>query len=533
MILERVSLSGAWRETESVSCSPSSARRRSPASRRRWTGRYAACRCSARPGGSPAPETAARCPGCPCGSPMPISTMLEIVQPRVLLGEQHLVQHLRRRQVPDLARDAWRRRRRSPSGSPPGRRCRRCFRGGSCISTDLDAVAVRQLPQVFDRAVQLRRPASGPTAGGAVRQHCSRSFSRRGLERFVISSKDVPPPCEPGEHLPAPKGRLPQGAEHVRELLLGHGFQISHASSLIPRHAADVKAVGPVALGPERDLAVRVLRRLRQGESCSRRKSGCSGQKRVRHLPRSPPAGWCRWSRAACPPGLHIPRLAFSRIAVCTTGRAKRSSSLLIADLRLFPDDAKALSRGRPRARCQRRPPTPPGRNARPATAVSMACQVPSRSAPTSMRRQLVFMEVAGHDPALVPHGRGAAEALAAGGGADIQHLFPTPKVHGLGDEDRGVILDLEMRPPGKRRAAVRSPLPRSLKLPGSRHPGRAACDALGLQARPAGPPAWFQDRVGLDGDGCRGVVRAAGSASASSRPTRLSSRCTSHLGWL
>ena len=107
MILERVSLSGAWRDTDSVSCSSSSASRPNAGPRgRRWRGRCAASRCSC-PSGlvDQLQRTAAPCRRLSSGSPMPMSTMLEMGRPESVWAEEHLVQHLRRRQVPDLAAD--------------------------------------------------------------------------------------------------------------------------------------------------------------------------------------------------------------------------------------------------------------------------------------------------------------------------------------------------------------------------------------------------------------------------------------------
>ena len=177
-------------------------------------------------------------------------------QPGVLLGEDHLVQHFRRRQVPHLASDG---------GGAEGAAHPAAHLGGDADGVSvvvlhehrLDAVAVRQLPQVLHGAVQLGDLLTGHRGRRQI-DSVSCSFSRRGLERLVISSKEVTPLVEPGKDLLAPEGRLPHAPSGSPSSPPGSWISNrSYMSSLCPLHAADVKAVGTVALGPEGELPLR------------------------------------------------------------------------------------------------------------------------------------------------------------------------------------------------------------------------------------------------------------------------------------
>ena len=224
------------------------------------------------------------------------------------------------------------------------------------------------------------------------------------------------------------------------------------------------------------------------------------GEKLVRHLAvllRQNGAGGVEQQ----PAGLHItPGVLQDRRLRHRQG--EELVRLLVADLRLLADDAKPRAGGvhedDVKGVFPLRAEGPPVQGRR-----LNGCQVKALRARLDPA-ELVLIEVAGHDPALVPHGHGAAEALAAGGGADVQHRFPAPKAHGLGDQGRRVVLDLEE--PRLKGAELRQ-VSRAPELEAPRQQPRRHPDALRLQRGPQGLRRG-QDRVGLDGDGRRGVVR-------------------------
>ena len=81
----------------------------------------------------------------------------------------------------------------------------------------LDAVAVRQLPQVFDGAVLLGHLLSGHLGHG---QDALRfQFVPQGLGEIRHLVKGPGAFMEPGEHLLSPEGRLPHGFQGLRHLL--------------------------------------------------------------------------------------------------------------------------------------------------------------------------------------------------------------------------------------------------------------------------------------------------------------------------
>ena len=139
-------------------------------------------------------------------------------QAGVFLGEQHLVQHLRRGQVPDLAGDG---------GGTEGAPHSAPHLGGDAHGVAvvvlhehcLDAVAVGQLPEVFDGPVQPGHLLAGHLGGGD--ETGLLQLFPQGLGEIGHPIEVRHPPVEPGEHLPAPEGRLPQGLEEGRHLRQG------------------------------------------------------------------------------------------------------------------------------------------------------------------------------------------------------------------------------------------------------------------------------------------------------------------------
>ena len=131
------------------------------------------------------------------------------------LGEQHLVQHLRRRQVPDLAGDGG-----GAEGAPhPAPHLGGDAHGVAVVvlhQHGLDAVAVRQLPQVFHGPVQLGHLLPGHLGDGE--DAGLPQLLPQGLGEVGHLVKGRGSPVEPGEHLLAPEGRLPQGLEEGRQL---------------------------------------------------------------------------------------------------------------------------------------------------------------------------------------------------------------------------------------------------------------------------------------------------------------------------
>ena len=81
MIFERVSLSGAWRETDSVSCKPSSERRRMPGTSPQVEREMCRIPMFMLSGGFTSSRKRITASKLSSGSPMPISTMFEIVSP--------------------------------------------------------------------------------------------------------------------------------------------------------------------------------------------------------------------------------------------------------------------------------------------------------------------------------------------------------------------------------------------------------------------------------------------------------------------
>ena len=150
----------------------------------------------------------------------------------VLPGENYLIQQLPRRQVPDLARDGGR-----AEGAPhPASHLRGDAHGvpvAVAHQDGLNAVAVRQLPEVFDGAVpggDLFPDRLGNGEGTGLLQ----PLPERGREIGHLV-KGRRPPAEPGEDLLPPEGGLSHFLKEGPQLREGHGFDIGHGSPQIRR----------------------------------------------------------------------------------------------------------------------------------------------------------------------------------------------------------------------------------------------------------------------------------------------------------
>ena len=90
----------------------------------------------------------------------------------------------------------------------------------------LDAVAVAQLPEVFDSAVEPGNLLAGD--GRRCNGKLLAELLPQGLGEVVHLRKVGRTLMEPGEHLLAAEGRLAHRAQRVGDLLLCHGFDIGH-----------------------------------------------------------------------------------------------------------------------------------------------------------------------------------------------------------------------------------------------------------------------------------------------------------------
>ena len=92
----------------------------------------------------------------------------------------------------------------------------------------LDAVAVRQLPEVFDRAVLGGDLLPGHRRNAQDTGRFQTLPQGQGQIGHLIKGANAP--AQPGEHLLSPKGGLPKPLEEVPQLREGHGFDIGHGS---------------------------------------------------------------------------------------------------------------------------------------------------------------------------------------------------------------------------------------------------------------------------------------------------------------
>ena len=154
------------------------------------------------------------------------------LQSGIQLGEEHLVQHLRGRQVPDLAGDG---------GSAEGAAHAAPYLGGDTHGVAvmvlhqnrLDTVAVGELPEVLGGAVQPGDLLALPPGHGQNTLFPEGLPQGGGEIGHLIEGGDAP--VEPGEHLLAPEAGLPQLLEVCGDLPLRHGFQIGHNGPHVSR----------------------------------------------------------------------------------------------------------------------------------------------------------------------------------------------------------------------------------------------------------------------------------------------------------
>ena len=144
----------------------------------------------------------------------------------VRLGEDHLLQHFSRRQVPDLAPQGG-----GAEGAPHAASHLAGNADGVAVAVAhehrLNAVAVVELPQVLDGAVRPGHlfPGRSQTAH-PVRP---RQLLPEGLRYVAHFIKGADAPVKPGKHLFPPEGWLPHVPQGRRQLLQGHGpYVYSH-----------------------------------------------------------------------------------------------------------------------------------------------------------------------------------------------------------------------------------------------------------------------------------------------------------------
>ena len=144
----------------------------------------------------------------------------------IQLGEQHLIQHLRGSQVTDLSGDG--------AGAEGAAHAAAHLRGdahGIAVvilhEHRLDTVAVRQLPQVLDGAVQTGLLLAGHGGGGDMER--LRQLLPQGTGQIAHLFKGGDAPVQPGKDLTAPEGGLSHFPQGMGQLLHRHGFDVSHA----------------------------------------------------------------------------------------------------------------------------------------------------------------------------------------------------------------------------------------------------------------------------------------------------------------
>ena len=153
---------------------------------------------------------------------------IRYLPPGIQLGKQHLIQHLRGAQIPHLTGDGAGAERTAHAAA----HLRRNAHGVAVVVLHqhrFDAVAVGQLPQVLDGAVQpglLLPRHRGRRDKAALRQLFPQWL---GKIRHVLKGRDAP--VQPCKDLLGAERRLPQLLEEAGKLLLGHGFDIGHKSS--------------------------------------------------------------------------------------------------------------------------------------------------------------------------------------------------------------------------------------------------------------------------------------------------------------
>ena len=215
MIRERVSLSGAWRDTDSVSCRSSSASR-VDARHHAAGGQADMPHADVQPVGMvhQLAESAARCPDCPAARRCPSARCWRSGSPESSWVNSTWSSISAGGQVPDLAGDG---------GGAEGAAHAAAHLGGDADGIAVvilhqhrfDAVAVRQLPQVFDGAVQpgFLLPGHGGRGDGDTPAPAA---ARRGLDRLLISSKERTPRCSQVNTCLPRKAGWPMSCQHPR-----------------------------------------------------------------------------------------------------------------------------------------------------------------------------------------------------------------------------------------------------------------------------------------------------------------------------
>ena len=223
-----------------------------------------------------------------------------------------------------------------------------------------------------------------------------------------------------------------------------------------------------MALGPEGQLPLRLPYRCRQGEAVPA-EIAVLRQESIRYLLvflRQNGAGGIHQHAA----GGHILGGVVQQRRL-DHRQGEQIVCLFVADVRLLPDDTQT---GAGSIHQHRVKPLRPFRTEHPAVSGGGGDggQVqPGRALLNSF--QLVFVEVAGDDLSFVLHGKGGAEGLAAGGGAEIQHLLPRLHAGDQGHQPGGGVLHQQFTLP---EGSQRGEIPGSGQFQTAGNPGVGGC---------------------------------------------------------
>ena len=146
----------------------------------------------------------------------------------IQLGEHHLIQHFRRPQIPHLSGDGAGTEGAAHTAAHLGRDAHRVAMV-VLHQHRLDAVAVRQFPQVLDGAVQPRLLFAGHHRRGDKTPLLQLFPQGLGEVGHLVEGGGAP--MQPRKDLLGAERRLSQLFQKLGELLLGHGFDIGHKSS--------------------------------------------------------------------------------------------------------------------------------------------------------------------------------------------------------------------------------------------------------------------------------------------------------------
>ena len=151
-------------------------------------------------------------------------------QAAVRPGKQHLLQHLPRRQVPDLPPKGG-----GAEGAPYAAAHLAGNAHGVAVAVlheyRLNAVAVMEFPKVLDRAIIPGNLLPG--SGQAAHPVCPRQLFSEGLGYVAHLIEGAHAPVEPGKNLLAPKSGFAQRFQGLRQLLQGHGSYVCFHDLLI------------------------------------------------------------------------------------------------------------------------------------------------------------------------------------------------------------------------------------------------------------------------------------------------------------